>query len=240
MIVIPAMDIIDGKVVRLSKGDYSSKVEYSANPYDMARMFEDAGLTHLHLVDLDGARGSIPCNLKVLEEVASKTELNIDFGGGIKSIESLKSAISAGAREVNVGSIAARDRDKVLSWIEEYKDYLILSADCRNGFISVSGWNEDTSLEVISFISDYNKAGLKKVISTDISKDGMLLGPSLELYSSIMTALPDESVIASGGVSSYEDLIKCRELNLYGVIVGKAYYEGKITLRELKEAESAC
>ncbi len=240
MIVIPAIDIIDGKVVRLSKGDYSSKIEYSSNPVDMAKRFESAGLTHLHLVDLDGAKGGEPKNLSVLEDIVKNTNLMVDFGGGIKSLSSLERVLNSGANEVSLGSIAVKNPDVVASWLEKYRGRLILSADCKANLVSISGWTEDTNLEITDFISSYAEKGLDKVISTDISKDGMLSGPAFELYNSILKVLPDENVIASGGIATYQDIVECGKLGCYGVIVGKAYYEGRITLEELKEAESAC
>ena len=239
MIIIPAIDIIDAKVVRLSKGDYDSKKEYSSDPLEMAKRFEGAGLTHLHLVDLDGAKGGKPENLKVLERIASQTTLRVDFGGGVKSLDSLVSVLDAGAKEVSLGSVAVKDRDSVLSWIDKYRDFLILSADVRDGLISISGWKENTEIEAISFIKDYHEKGLGKVISTDISRDGMLTGPSFELYKNILDSVPGMKVVASGGNSSFEDLRKLNKLSVWGTIVGKAYYEGRITLTELKEAEDA-
>ena len=232
MIVIPAIDIIDGNVVRLSKGDYDLKTQYSSNPVDMAKRFEDAGLSYLHLVDLDGAKGGKPENLNVLEAIVSKTNLSVDFGGGIKTHESLKAVLSSGAKAVDLGSI--------YSWIAEFKDSLILSADSLHGFISISGWQESTKLDVIDFIHSYALKGLDKVVATDISRDGMLSGPSFGLYEKILKRLPNEKLIASGGVASYGDIIKCKTLGLFGVIVGKAYYEGRVSLKEMKEAESAC
>ena len=229
MIIVPAIDIIGGKVVRLSKGDYDSKKEYSSNPLDMAKRFEDAGLTHLQ-----------PENLKVLESIASGTKLHVDFGGGVKSLESLVSVLSAGAKEVSLGSVAVKNREAVLEWVGEYKDQLILSADVKDGLISISGWMEDTKIEAIDFIKGYYEQGLKKVISTDISRDGMLTGPSFELYKNIDSAIPGIKTVASGGISSYEDLVALGKLGIWGAIVGKAYYEGRISLEKLKEAEDAC
>lgn len=240
MIVIPAIDIIDGNVVRLSKGDYDLKTQYSSNPVDMAKRFEDAGLSYLHLVDLDGAKGGKPMNLNVLEAIVSKTNLSVDFGGGIKTHESLKAVLSSGAKAVDLGSIAVKDADSVYSWIAEFKDSLILSADSLHGFISISGWQESTKLDVIDFIHSYALKGLDKVVATDISRDGMLSGPSFGLYEKILKRLPNEKLIASGGVASYDDIIKCKTMGLFGVIVGKAYYEGRVSLKEMKEAESAC
>lgn len=240
MYVIPAIDLIDGNVVRLKGGDYSEKTLYSSNPLDMAKCFESAGLKRLHLVDLDGAKSDGPKNLKVLEEIASKTELIIDYGGGIKSKEHLESALSAGANEVSLGSIAVKKRDEVVSWIKDYKERVILSADAKNGMIAISGWRENTDISLYDFIHSYIKEGLFKVITTDISRDGMLSGPAIDLYKKILSKEPDIRLIASGGVSSSEDLIKLKSAGLYGTIVGKAYYEGRISLEELVEADNAC
>ena len=240
MFIIPAIDLIDGKVVRLQGGDYGKKTEYSSDPLEVAKSFESAGLSHLHLVDLDGAKGNGPVNLGVLERIAAKTSLSVDYGGGIKTREHLESALSAGANEVSLGSIAVRREQEVMSWLTDYSGKLILSADARNGMVAVSGWLENTDLDVISFIDRYASNGLKKVISTDISKDGMLTGPSFDLYERIGKAVNGVSLIASGGISSFDDLARLAEKGLYGAIVGRAYYEGRISLKELKEAENAC
>ncbi len=240
MFVIPAIDLIDGKVVRLKGGDYEKKTEYSSDPLEVAKGFEAAGLTHLHLVDLDGAGGNGPVNLGVLERIASCTSLSIDYGGGIKTRSHLESALSAGAAEVSLGSIAVKKESEVVSWLDEYRGRLILSADAINGFIAVSGWKEKTSEDAVSFIKRYAAYGLNKVISTDISRDGMLSGPSYGLYDRIMSEVPSVSLIASGGISSGEDLIRLSERGLYGAIVGKAYYEGLISIEKMKEAENAC
>lgn len=240
MLVIPAIDIIGGRCVRLSGGDYSTSKAYYDDPLDAAKSFEGAGLTRLHLVDLDGAKSSEPKNLAVLERIAKETSLTIDFGGGIKNKNSLQSAISAGARYVTCGSIAIKDKEEVLSWLDDFKDSLILGADCRNRMVSASGWTEDSSEDVVSFIRYYFEKGLKCCISTDISKDGMLSGPSFELYSEIMQAVPGLDLIASGGISCLQDLEKLSTMKLYGAIVGKAYYEGRVTLKQLEEVNSAC
>lgn len=240
MIVIPAIDIIGGRVVRLEKGDYLSKKEYSSDPLEMAKRFEGAGLSHLHLVDLDGAKGGKPENLKVLERISSGTSLYVDFGGGVKTLESLKDVLSAGAREVSLGSVSVKNPSAVKKWIKAYKDCLILSADVRDMKIAISGWKEDTALDAIPFIKEYHELGIKKVISTDISKDGMLSGPSFELYKEIMNAVKGIKTVASGGISSYEDIVACSRLGCWGTIVGKAYYEGRVSLSQLKEAEDAC
>lgn len=240
MYVIPAIDIIDGKCVRLSGGDYSTAKSYYDDPLEAARAFEGAGLERLHLVDLDGAKSSEPRNLKVLERIASKTSLVIDFGGGVKSRDALSSVLSAGAAFVTCGSIAVKEPEEVLSWIKDCKEHLILGADCRNRKVSSSGWLEDSSSDVIDFISYYYEKGLDRCISTDIAKDGMLSGPSFSLYEDIMKAVPKMKVIASGGISSLQDLLKLSSMGLYGTIVGKAYYEGRVTLEELAEVNSAC
>lgn len=239
MDIIPAIDIIDGRCVRLTKGDYDSLKSYSSDPFSMAMRFEDAGLKRLHLVDLDGARGGEIQNLKVLEKIARGTSLSIDFGGGIKSENALSSAFSAGASFVTCGSIAIKDREMTLSLLEKYSGRLILGADSKDGIVKASGWLEDGSVDVITFIKSYENAGFKYVISTDIAKDGMLSGPSFSLYERIMgaTSIP---LIASGGVAGIEDLRRLKKMGLSGAIVGKAYYEGLITLDEMKEVSDAC
>lgn len=236
MKVIPAIDIISGHPVRLSEGDYSRKTSYSLSALDAAKAFEDGGLTRLHLVDLDAAKGS-GNNLKILEEIASRTSLTIDFGGGIRSRESLNSAFDAGAAFVNVGSLAAKDPGEVIRWNEIYPGRIILSSDVRDGFIAVSGWQENTKLEIIPFIRDFIAHGITAAVVTDISKDGMLQGPSFALYGKLINELPGLSLIASGGVSSPQDILALKELGVSGVIVGKAYYEGRVTIHEMKEAE---
>ncbi len=239
MIVIPAIDIIDGSLVRLEKGDYGRSKIYSATPVDVAKAFEGAGLKRLHLVDLDGAKSDGIRNLRVLEEIKRETCLTVDFGGGIKRDEDIESAFSAGADFITCGSIAVKDREKTLSWLEKYRDKLILGADSMDGNVRISGWREGEGIDVIGFIKSYENLGFSSVIATDISKDGMLSGPSFILYAKIMEkcGMP---LIASGGVSSRKDLESLGRMGLYGAIVGKAYYEGRITLDEMKEAESAC
>ena len=239
MYVIPAIDIIDGRCVRLTGGDYSKEKLYYNDPLDAAKAFEGAGLKRLHLVDLDGAKESKSKNLNILERIATHTALLIDFGGGIKSKDSLQSAFSSGASFVTCGSIAVKNRDEVLSWLSEYKDKLILGADCKDGKVAVSGWKEESCEEVIGFIKSYFDKGIEYSISTDIAKDGFLSGPSFSLYESILKETPKLKLIASGGISSLKDLKKLSALGLYGAIVGKAYYEGYLTLKELKEAEDA-
>jgi len=234
--IIPAIDLIDGKCVRLSQGDYNQKTIYNENPLEVAKMFEAAGIKRLHLVDLDGAKAKHIVNHKVLETIATKTNLIIDFGGGLKTDEDLKIAFNAGAKMVTGGSIAVKDRDTFLSWIEKYgSEKIILGADTKNGNIAVSGWLESTALPVVEFISEFHKRGIKKVISTDISRDGMLTGPAFELYKKIMDELPAVEIIASGGIATFADILKLDEMDVPGVIVGKAFYEGKIDLADIKK-----
>lgn len=236
MRIIPAIDIIDGKCVRLSKGDYDTKKIYNEDPLEVAQQFEDAGLSYLHLVDLDGAKAKHIVNWKVLEKLASRTSLKIDFGGGIKSDDDLRIAFESGAKQITGGSIAVKEPVKFTGWITAYgSDKIILGADANDGKIAVSGWQEASDLEVEAFINDYVEKGIQYVISTDISKDGMLEGPSFELYQSILKNQPDIKLIASGGVSKLEDLVKLKENGLEGAIVGKAIYENRVTLKELSQ-----
>ena len=233
--IIPAIDLIDGKCVRLSQGDYNQKTIYNENPLEVAKMFEAAGIRRLHLVDLDGAKAKHIVNHKILEEISAKTNLIIDFGGGLKSDEDLEIAFNSGAAMVTGGSIAVKERDTFLKWLEKYgAEKIILGADAKNGNIAVSGWQETTELPVIEFISDYHKKGILKVISTDISRDGMLTGPAFELYAEIMKTLPEVEIIASGGISSMDDILKLNEMGVPGVIVGKAIYEGKINIKDIE------
>ncbi|MEQ8905710.1 1-(5-phosphoribosyl)-5-[(5-phosphoribosylamino)methylideneamino]imidazole-4-carboxamide isomerase [Ekhidna sp.] len=234
MRIIPAIDIIEGKCVRLSKGDYATKKIYNEDPLEVAQQFEDAGLQYLHLVDLDGAKAKHIVNWKVLEKLATKTKLKIDFGGGIKSDEDLRVAFESGAKQITGGSIAVKEPVKFTSWITAYgAGKIILGADAMDGKIAVSGWQEESDLEIEAFIQDYVSKGIEYVISTDISKDGMLEGPSFELYQSILEKLPGLKLIASGGVSSIDDLVKLKEQGLEGAIVGKALYEGRIQVTDL-------
>lgn len=238
--IIPAIDLIEGKCVRLSQGDYDRKTVYNENPLEVAKMFEAAGIGRLHLVDLDGAKAGHIVNHKVLEQVVTKTSLVVDFGGGLKSDKDLEIAFSAGAAMVTGGSIAVKNRDAFLVWLEKYgSEKIILGADAKNGMIAISGWLEKTELPVVEFISAYFEKGIRKVISTDISRDGMLTGPAFELYSEIMKALPGVEIIASGGISSMEDILKLNEMGVPGVITGKALYEGRIKINELEDFQSA-
>ena len=235
--IIPAIDIIDGKCVRLSQGDYDQKTVYDESPLEMAKRFEAAGIKRLHLVDLDGAKAEHIVNHKILEEISSQTNLVIDFGGGLKSDEDLEIAFKSGAAMVTGGSIAVKERETFLHWLDKYgAKKIILGADAKDGMIAVSGWQESTSLHVIDFISDYHKKGVKKVISTDIARDGMLEGPAFVLYQEMKIILPDMEIIASGGISSMKDILKLDEMSVQGVIVGKAIYEGNINLKEIQNS----
>jgi phosphoribosylformimino-5-aminoimidazole carboxamide ribotide isomerase len=234
--IIPAIDIIDGKCVRLSQGDYNQKTVYNENPLEVAKMFESAGIKRLHLVDLDGAKAKHIVNYKVLENIASKTKLIIDFGGGLKSDKDLEIAFNSGATMITGGSIAVKEKDIFLSWLEKYgSEKIILGADAKDGMIAVSGWLEETELPVIDFISGFQKEGIKKVISTDISRDGMLTGPAFDLYAEIMETLPRIEIIASGGIASMDEILKLNEMGIPGVITGKAIYENRISLKDIEE-----
>lgn len=235
MKIIPAIDIIDGKCVRLSKGDYDTKKIYHENPLDIAKEYEAHGIQYLHLVDLDGAKAKTIKNLKTLEMLASQTTLIIDFGGGIKTRESLERAFNAGANQVTIGSIAVENPKLCEEWINEFgAEKLILGADCLNRKIKTSGWLTDSDLDVFDFIQSYENKGIKEVICTDISKDGMLAGPSFELYQEILNQ-SEIALIASGGISSLQDLQDLKEIGCSGAIMGKAIYEGKISLQELQK-----
>lgn len=237
--IIPAIDIIDGKCVRLSQGNYNEKKVYNENPLEVAKMFEDAGIRRLHLVDLDGAKAKHIVNYKVLEQIATHTSLVIDFGGGIQTGEDIDVAFSAGASMISSGSIAAKNRRLFAEWVKKYGgDKIILGADCKNRQIAVSGWEEPTSLYVVPFIGNYAQYGVEKVICTDITKDGMLGGPSIELYKIILTYIPSIYLIASGGVSCKQDILDLEEAGVPAVIMGKAIYENKVTLKELAEIQS--
>jgi len=235
MRLIPAIDIIEGKCVRLSKGDYSTKKVYNENPLEVAKTFEDHGINYVHLVDLDGAKSQHIVNYKILESICSKTGLKVDFGGGLKSDEDLKVAFDCGANQITGGSIAVKNPKIFKNWISKYgSDRVILGADCIDRKIATSGWLETSALDVIEFIEFYKKSGIEYVICTDIEKDGMLRGPSFQLYSEILNQ-DSIKLIASGGVSQINDLIKLKQLGCEGVIIGKALYEGHITLSQLKE-----
>ena len=232
--IIPAIDIIDGKCVRLSQGDYGQKKVYNENPTEVAKMFEGVGVRRLHLVDLDGAKAQHIVNYKVLESIATSTSLVVDFGGGLKSDEDLRIAFECGASMVTGGSIAVKNPEVFRSWIEKFgSEKIILGADVKDEKIAVGGWLETTKAELLPFVKDYRQAGIDKVICTDISKDGMLQGPSVELYEKILAEIPDLYLIASGGVSSMADIERLQEANVPAVITGKAIYEGKIKMEDL-------
>ena len=236
MRIIPAIDIIDGKCVRLSQGDYDQKKIYNENPVEVALSFEEAGLKDLHVVDLDGAKAGKVTNWKVVEAIASSTKLRIDFGGGIKTEEEIERLFSLGVSQVNLGSIAVKNRELVYMWLNKFGgDKIILSADVKNEMIAISGWMENSSIALSDFISDYLAQGIRYVTCTDISTDGMLSGPNTGLYERMLAQFPALKLIASGGVSGMDDLKKLREIGVEGVIVGKAIYERRVTLKELQE-----
>lgn len=235
MRIIPAIDIIGGKCVRLTKGDYSTQKIYSENPVDMAKMFEDNDIKFLHVVDLDGAKSKQIVNYKTLEMLSSKTGLQIDFGGGIKSETDIKTAFECGAKQITVGSVAAQNPELMLEWLVKYgAEKIILGADCKNRMIATNGWLESSSLDVVEFIKEFNKNGGTYSIVTDIDKDGMLQGPAFGLYEEILNETTI-SLIASGGITTIEDLQKLKKLGCEGAIIGKAIYEGTINLKELTE-----
>ena len=235
MRIIPAIDIIDGKCVRLTKGDYNTKKIYNENPLEVAKEFEANGIKHLHLVDLDGAKSKRIINYKILEQIASSTDLHIDFGGGLKSDEDLKIALESGAKQITGGSIAAKKRPVFINWLNKYGGQkIILGADCMDRKIATDGWLENSELDLIEFIKGYELEGVEYVICTDISKDGMLQGPSTELYKEIISETTVK-LIASGGIANLQDLIDLKEIGCEGAILGKAIYEGKVTLKELRD-----
>jgi phosphoribosylformimino-5-aminoimidazole carboxamide ribotide isomerase len=232
--LIPAIDIIEGKCVRLTQGDYAQKKEYG-DPFEMAQQFEDHGIKRLHLVDLDGAREQRVVNHRILEQIASRTSLVIDAGGGLRSNEDLRIVFESGASMITGGSVAVKDRELFLGWLELYgPERIILGADFRAGKVAVSGWQEATALDLKEFIADYRAEGIKQVICTDIDKDGMLEGPSLETYKALKAEDSELHLVASGGISKMEDIELLDEAEIDGVIVGKAIYEGKIPLLTLE------
>ncbi|MGB1171495.1 MAG: 1-(5-phosphoribosyl)-5-[(5-phosphoribosylamino)methylideneamino]imidazole-4-carboxamide isomerase [Flavobacteriaceae bacterium] len=234
MKIIPAIDIIDGKCVRLSQGDYATQKVYSEDPLEVAKEFENHGIQFLHLVDLDGAKAKQIINYKVLERLATHTNLHIDFGGGLKSDDDLRIAFECGAKQVTGGSIAVQEKTVFLRWLEVYgPDKIILGADARDEKIATSGWLETSDLELLPFLKDYVAHGIKQIICTDISKDGMLEGPSVVLYQKIRAAFPDLKLVASGGVSQLKDLEILAEIGCHAAIVGKALYENRITFKDL-------
>ena len=234
MRIIPAIDIIDGKCVRLTKGDYATKKIYNENPLEIAKEFEANGIQYLHLVDLDGAKLGRIVNYKILEQISENTNLKIDFGGGLKTNADLEIAFNSGANQITGGSIAVKNPDLFQEWISKYGSKIILGADVYNEKIAVSGWQETSDLDLLPFIKKYQNFGIETIICTDISKDGMLEGPSFSLYEKILSDFPDINLIASGGISSFEELPKLQLLGCEGVIIGKAIYEGKISLKQLQ------
>jgi phosphoribosylformimino-5-aminoimidazole carboxamide ribotide isomerase len=234
MRIIPAIDIIDGKCVRLTQGDYNQKTVYNENPLDVAMTFEDAGLKYVHLVDLDGAKSGKVINWKVIEEITQKTKLIVDFGGGIKTDSELQRIFDIGVQQVNLGSIAVKNRNKVIEWINRFGyDKIILSADVKNERITIHGWQETSAIDITEFATDYVNEGLRYVVCTDISTDGTLQGPNLGLYKKLMSSVPAIKLVASGGVGNLGDVLALQKVGVDGVIVGKAIYEGKIKLSEL-------
>ena len=234
MKIIPAIDIIDGKCVRLTQGDYAQKKVYNENPLEVAKAFEDAGITNLHLVDLDGAKASQIINYKVLEKIATHTNLKIDFGGGLKSDDDIRIAFEAGANQITGGTVAVKKPELFLSWLEKYgSEKIILGADVKNEKIATNGWQEESEIELLDFLKKYTEAGIEYVICTDISKDGLLQGSAIDLYKKIKEHFPNLKLIASGGVVSIDEVEELASLDLYGAIIGKAIYEGKINLNDL-------
>ncbi|KMQ58759.1 1-(5-phosphoribosyl)-5-[(5-phosphoribosylamino)methylideneamino] imidazole-4-carboxamide isomerase [Chryseobacterium sp. BLS98] len=235
MKIIPAIDIIDGKCVRLSKGDYSTQKIYSENPVEIAKEFESFGIRFLHLVDLDGAKSKHIVNQKVLESIARETSLHIDFGGGLKARNDIDTAFNSGAKQITLGSIAVQDPEFCLKMVQKYgNDRIILGADCENRKIKTSGWLEESNLDIIDFILQYQEKGISQTICTDISKDGMLKGPSTDLYKEILDKT-SVKLTASGGISCIEDVYRMKEIGCSGTIIGKAIYEGKISLQQLQK-----
>ena len=236
MHIIPAIDLIEGKAVRLTQGDYRQKKEYNARPLEVAQQFEDAGLTRLHLVDLDGAREKSVINWKVLELIASKTRLHVDFGGGVQSDDDLRVVFECGAKQVTGGSVAVKQPDLMERWLSQYgAEKIMLGADAKNEKIAVSGWEEGTDVWIYDFLERWDEAGIKYIISTDVAKDVLLQGPSFDLYRNLQERFPVLNIIASGGVSGMQDIETLADMGVFGVIVGKAIYEGRVTLSELSK-----
>lgn len=235
MIIIPAIDILNGKCVRLRQGDFDSQKVYAEKPLDMAKTFEKAGIEYLHLVDLDGARSGKVMNWKVVKSITENTSLKVDFGGGIKTPDDIERLFQMRVDKINLGSIAYNQPNKVKDWLQKYgSKKIILSADCKDEMLAVAGWQSQTSIAIINYIMEYALAGLEYVTCTDISKDGMLSGPNIVLYKKILTMVTSIKLIASGGISSKDDLNALASAGCYGAIVGKAFYEGKITIKELR------
>ena len=238
--LIPAIDIIEGQCVRLTKGDYDQKTVYRDSPAEVAKEFEEIGFKRLHVVDLDGAKSKHIVNSEVLRRITTDTQLIVDFGGGIKTDEDIEKAFTAGASMVTIGSIAVTNPDLFMGWLEKYgAERIILGADVRHGKVSINGWKEDSSEDLLPFLKKYVDAGVKNVLCTEISKDGTLTGPAIELYQSMMTAYPELHLIASGGVSSIDDIKALEAAGIPAVVFGKAIYEGKINLSELWDWQNA-
>lgn len=234
--IIPAIDIIAGECVRLTQGDYAQKKSYSSDPLSVAKSYEDIGITRIHIVDLDGAKQSFPSNLDVLNRIASQTHLDIQWGGGVKSESALKSVFDSGANRAICGSVAITNPELFRGWIATFgSSHIILGADIRNGFVATHGWLKESETTVDQIISDFADAGLSQVICTDISKDGMLQGPSFELYERLQTKFDVINITVSGGISSIDDVLKLNDMGLRSVIVGKAIYEGRITLKQIEQ-----
>lgn len=234
--IVPAIDLIDGKCVRLTQGDYAQKKVYNEDPLEVAQMFEAHGIKYLHLVDLDGARQKHVVNHKVLERIATHTKLAIDFGGGIKTDEDLKLVFQSGAVQATIGSIAVTDPTLFESWIQQYgAEKIILGADAKDGKIAVSGWMDVTNVDIFDFFAEYEKKQVKYVLCTDISRDGMLQGTAIDLYINLVNRFPDLKIIASGGVTTADEIDRLNDKGLFAVIIGKAIYEGRITLKELEK-----
>ena len=233
--IIPAIDLIDGKCVRLSQGDFARKKIYNENPLEVAKKFENVGLKRLHIVDLDGAKSGKVTNLKVLETIAANTNLTIDFGGGIKTDEDIQMIFDAGAAIASIGSIAVKNAERFFAWLEKYgSEKILLGADVKDEKLAINGWQTATDIEIIEFLWEYRAKGVTQAFVTDIAKDGLLQGSANRLYAKILREIPDLKLIASGGVSEIEDIEELDRIGCSGVIVGKAIYEGKISLRELK------
>ena len=235
MEIIPAIDVIDGKCVRLTQGDYAQKTVYNEDPVEVAKQFESIGIKRLHLVDLDGAKKGQVVNLHVLEKIALNTKLIIDFGGGIKHDEDIESVFKAGAKIATIGSVAVKEPDKFYAWVKKYdSDKILLGADVKNEKIAINGWLEETTISVFDFIEKNIALGIKNIFCTDISKDGLLQGPAIEFYKNIIEKNPSINLIASGGVSCLNDLTELKKIGCSGTIVGKAIYENRITLNQLE------
>lgn len=234
--IIPAIDILDGKCVRLQQGDYEAKTCYHDDPIEVAKEFERYGIQHIHVVDLDGARSKHIVNTPILKRMAAETSLTFDFGGGIKTDEDIELAFANGTSQVTVGSIAVQNPDLFLGWLEKYgTDRIILGADAKDGQISINGWKEGSGIDLIDFLKKYIDAGVTRVLCTDISKDGMMKGPSIELYKQIMEQFPTLKLTASGGVSRIQDIEELNQAGIHSVVTGKAIYEGSLTLEEINQ-----